>query len=101
MANFRDVTLDEFDPVFVTADAVHYCNSGLCQDAETVVPHNLDVFADQISLTADGRPQIYVNGFLTGVTTSLPSSTPASTGPVPISRSKPCRSVKAAGKVLS
>ena len=66
VANFRDVTLDEFDPVFVTADAVHYCNSGLCQDAETVVPHNLDVFADQISLTADGRPQIYVNGFLTG-----------------------------------
>ena len=59
VANFRDVTLDGFTPVFLTDNAVVRCNQNLCQGAETTVPHNIDRPVN-ISLSPEGLPQITV-----------------------------------------
>ena len=56
----RGFALDGFLPVFVTQDAILRCTQAACQSGFTMTPHGIDDFVSDLSLSANGLPQIYV-----------------------------------------
>ena len=56
VSSFRDVTLVDYLPVFLTDNAILRCNLALCQDAETSTPINVN--ADGIVIRPDGLPTL-------------------------------------------